>query len=328
MGFIKPPGHSAEDVSRVILKELENINIDKTPDKLIAKSYDGAAVMSGQNNGVQAKIRSVYKRAIFTHCYAHQLNLILERAAHQNKQVKVFFADIDGFSSFFSRSSKRTQILDSIVGKRLPRGSNVRWNFSSRVVTTVFKYKEELTECLNYIIENEDDKKTVRQSTGLINYLKDADFNFWLHFFNKILPHSDILYSQLQQRQLDSMKVQKYISDFQNAIQKVRSEVDYDYYQNDNDDAAIQPAKRQRYLDNNRQMAREICDVIITNILDRFSVNDYLEACLLFETQLFQDYVVNFPENYFTLTVKRFNLEPAALKQELSTLYLTLGRTC
>jgi hypothetical protein len=35
MGFIKPPGQSAEDVSRVILKELENINIDKTPDKLI-----------------------------------------------------------------------------------------------------------------------------------------------------------------------------------------------------------------------------------------------------------------------------------------------------
>jgi hypothetical protein len=104
----------------------------------------------------------------------------------------------------------------------------------------------------------------------LINYFKDADFNFWLHFFNKILPHSDILYSQLQQRQLDSMKLQKYISDFQNAIQKVRSEVDYDYYQNDNDNAAIQPAKRQRYLDNNRQMAREICDVIITNILDRF----------------------------------------------------------
>jgi hypothetical protein len=168
MGFIKPPGQSAEDVSRVILKELENINIDKTPDKLIAQSYDGAAVMSGQNNGVQAKIRSVYKRAMFTHCYAHQLNLILERAAHQNKQVKVSFADIDGFSSFFSRSSKRTQILDSIVGKSLPRGSNVRWNFSSRVVTTVIKYKEALTECLNYIIENEDDKKTVRQSTGLI----------------------------------------------------------------------------------------------------------------------------------------------------------------
>jgi hypothetical protein len=57
MGFIKPPGHSA-DVSRVILKELENINIDKTPDKLIAQSYDGAAVMSGQNNGVLVKSSS------------------------------------------------------------------------------------------------------------------------------------------------------------------------------------------------------------------------------------------------------------------------------
>jgi hypothetical protein len=46
-----------------------------------------------------------------------------------------------------------------------------------------------------------------------------------------------------------------------------------------------------------------------------------LEASVLFETQLFQDYVVNFPKNYFTLTIKRFNFEHAALKQELSTLY-------
>jgi hypothetical protein len=50
--------------------------------------------MSSQTNGVLAKIKTVYKNAIF------QLNLILERVAHQNKPVKIFFASIEGFSSY------------------------------------------------------------------------------------------------------------------------------------------------------------------------------------------------------------------------------------
>jgi hypothetical protein len=48
--------------------------------------------MSSQTNGVLAKIKTVYKNAIF------QLNLILERVAHQNKPVKIF---LRGFQKFF-----------------------------------------------------------------------------------------------------------------------------------------------------------------------------------------------------------------------------------
>jgi hypothetical protein len=322
MGFLQLPGHSAEEISGVILGELEKLNIHKMPDKLVAQSYDGAAVMSGQNIGVQAKIKTVYKNAIFTHCYAHQLNLILVRAAHQNKPVKVFFASIEGFSKIFSRSPKR--ILDTMVQKILPRGFNTRWNFSSRVVSTVFAYKKDLLKCLEYIIDNEGDKATNRQAAGLINYLKDLEFNFWLYLFNKILPNSDILYNQLQQLQLDSVKVQKSIADFKCAVQNIRNEIDYDSM-DVADEADINiPAKRPRYIDSNKQMAKEVCDVIITSITtitDRFSVTDYLEASLLLETSYFSDYSVKFPENLLKIAVKIFKLDPISLKQELLTFY-------
>jgi hypothetical protein len=53
-----------------------------------------AIIMSSQNYGVLAKIKTVYKNAIF------QLNLIFERVAHQNKPVKFFFTSIKGFSKF------------------------------------------------------------------------------------------------------------------------------------------------------------------------------------------------------------------------------------
>jgi hypothetical protein len=322
MGFLQLPGRSAEEINGIILGKLEKLDIHKTPDKLVAQSYDGAAVMSGQNSGVQAKIKTVYKNAIFTH--AHQLNLILERAAHQNKPVKVLFASIEGFSTFFSRSPKRTQILDTRVQKRLPRGSNTRWNFSSRIVSTVFTYKKDLLKCLEYIIDNEGDKATIRQAAGLINYLKVPEFNFSLYLFNKILLNGDILYNQLQQRQLDSVKVQKSIADFIRAVQNIRNEIDYNSM-DVADEADINiPAKRPRYINRNKEMAKEVCDIkkyMISSITDRFSVTDYLEVSLLLETSCFSDYSVTFPENLPKIAIKICKLDPISLKQELLTIY-------
>jgi hypothetical protein len=40
-------------------------------EKLIAQTYDGAAVISRQHNGLQSLVRSKYENAIFVHCYAH-----------------------------------------------------------------------------------------------------------------------------------------------------------------------------------------------------------------------------------------------------------------
>uniref|UniRef100_A0A1X7TFT3 DUF4371 domain-containing protein n=1 Tax=Amphimedon queenslandica TaxID=400682 RepID=A0A1X7TFT3_AMPQE len=44
--------------------------------KLASQGYDGASVMSGQYNGVQAKIKEFAPQAIYIHCYAHVLNLV------------------------------------------------------------------------------------------------------------------------------------------------------------------------------------------------------------------------------------------------------------
>ena len=49
-------------------------------EKLIAQAYYGAAVMSGSRNGVQqALTKREYPQAHFSHCYAHQLNLVVKR---------------------------------------------------------------------------------------------------------------------------------------------------------------------------------------------------------------------------------------------------------
>jgi hypothetical protein len=329
LSFLQPENHTADGISKCLLEELTKIKLDETPEKLIAQSYDGASVMSGRNNGVQAKIKEIYKNANYIHCYAHQLNLIIERAASQNKQVKVFFCNLDGFSTFFTRSPKRTAILDEVVKNRLPRSAPTRWNFKSRCVVSVFKYKKDLITCLTRIVDDESsDQSTIRKAVGLKHILNDYDFNYWLYFFNKIMPHCEILYNQLQRREIDSIKMQSCVSSFKSSIQHVRNSTDYDYYNenSDNDDEeeeehSRQRNKRPRYEDKHKMVAKEVCDIIINNIDDRFLFSDHLSIALLFQPHLFSTYQHSFPETEFRMAVKTFNLDSIAFKHELVVLY-------
>jgi hypothetical protein len=60
---------------------------------LISQTCDGTAVVSGEKGGVQTVITEIHiKNAHFIHCYAHQLNLIMEKAASQNTEVRIFLA--------------------------------------------------------------------------------------------------------------------------------------------------------------------------------------------------------------------------------------------
>ena len=100
--------------------------------------------MSGEFNGVQAKIKEFVPDAIFIHCYAHKLNLVLSQATFIIPECNVFCATFNGFSLFFTSSSKRTAILDDIVQKRFPRLVPTSWSYSSRLMETVRENMDDL----------------------------------------------------------------------------------------------------------------------------------------------------------------------------------------
>ena len=83
--------------------------------KVCAQTYDGAAVLSGIHSGVQTRVKEVYPNAHFLHCYAHQLNLILQKATSQNKRVRVFFSNLSTIPAFFSKSPQRVTALNNVL---------------------------------------------------------------------------------------------------------------------------------------------------------------------------------------------------------------------
>jgi hypothetical protein len=101
-GFFNPEGQSAAEMSDCISTEL-NSTFSGDSNKIVAQTFDGAAVMRGSVNGVQSKIKECFPLAHYVHCYAHQLNVIMERAASQNRSARVFF-DISNFFLAFTSS--------------------------------------------------------------------------------------------------------------------------------------------------------------------------------------------------------------------------------
>ena len=69
---IELPGLTAREISKALLWVLEET---VGTDRLVAQSNDGASVMSGSADGVQALVSSsVGRKIIYVHCFAHQLH--------------------------------------------------------------------------------------------------------------------------------------------------------------------------------------------------------------------------------------------------------------
>ena len=108
---------TAEGLTTILMEELEQF---KLTDRLIAQAFDGAAVMRGSRGGVQTLMRQHFPHAVYAHCYAHQLSLVLKRACSSIKRMRIFFANIVGIGPFFNASPKRSDLLRNVCKKRIP----------------------------------------------------------------------------------------------------------------------------------------------------------------------------------------------------------------
>lgn len=256
-------------------------------------------------------------------CHAHQPNLVMSHAATINRGVRIFFSNLEGISTFFSKSPQRTKVLDEVVGRRLQRAAPTRWNFHSRAVLTVYEYHKELIECMDEIQSRNDIKQlsTISQDSGLKLILSDEEFKFWLHFFYRIMPHVDILFNQLQKRVTDPVQVKEHINVFENHIKMTRDNIERSAEVKEGN--GVSRKRNHEEMSGNRlREAREVCDVIITQASERFSFTGHLSASNLFVSEMFPEYCTSFPTKHLISTVEAFPfLDQKKLETELGLVY-------
>ncbi|KAJ8375420.1 hypothetical protein SKAU_G00060000 [Synaphobranchus kaupii] len=324
--FIALRSASSESIATA-LKDRLAVIIPLDQHKLICQAYDGASVMRGATAGVQKKMQDVYPNAHYIHCYAHQLNLIMQQATSHISNVRIFFSNLSGFASFFSKSPKRTAVLDKVVAHRLPTSSNVRWNFHSRAVNTVFEHREDLIQCFESIRDSGDfDPNAVREAEGFAMLLENQQFQFFLQLFHNIMPHVDLLYAKLQKKNIDSVHINQCTQQFQQNIQKIRDSLHSMVEQSigSEESSGSRTTKRRRALSpqDHVQIAAEVCDTILGHAKERFSFTDHLVSATLLQGDRYAQYSTAFPEDALRSTLKAYPmLNGSKLKTELSLIY-------
>ncbi|CAH1101609.1 unnamed protein product [Psylliodes chrysocephalus] len=327
MGFIDvSPDRTAEALTKIIT---DILNDYKCTDKLVAQTYDGAAVLSSSKNGVQQKVREICPDAIYVWCNAHILNLVLSKSCERIVETKHFFGSIKNLGAFFHTSTKRSDFYNRFCSKKLPRVVQTRWAYNSRTVNVIFSELTNLKDLFNDMLENQSnwDGETLAAARMYLFTLEDFEFNYFLEIFNVIFAQTDVLYSIIQCKLSDIGYCIKKIENFKAFLENLFTEFEKIYAKCAN--TYGEPKRKRNMSDvktHYRRIFREIVDNIKSEIDDRYREIRLLQFFHLLDPDCFESFKNKFPEEVFKeLKIKyglKFDFE--RLKNELNCLYSSL----
>ena len=98
LGFTACGSLAAAGMCETLLTSLRDCGIDLLG--CVAQCFDGAAVMSGRCSGVQTRIRELCPKAIYVHCFAHRLNLVIVDVVHNTARADDLFTLLQSLHNF------------------------------------------------------------------------------------------------------------------------------------------------------------------------------------------------------------------------------------
>lgn len=128
VGFEVLDGQTSGEMEEQVYRNFQSNNLDIK--KLRGLGFDGAANMSGAYNGLQKRIKDVQPLALYVHCAAHNLNLVINDSVKNIPEVNYFYDKLQGLYVFFGNSIKRWAQLkaEGTTKISLKRLCTTRWS--------------------------------------------------------------------------------------------------------------------------------------------------------------------------------------------------------
>ena len=140
--FVEASCLDAGSLTEYMLDTLRNYNLNL--DAIVSQGYDGASVMSGRCFGVQQRVMEVVPQAIYIHCFAHILNLVLVDSSKNSSYAAEFFTLLQSLYVFVSASKahvvfirRQKEFHPDKPTRELQRLSDTRWACRSSAVDTM-----------------------------------------------------------------------------------------------------------------------------------------------------------------------------------------------
>lgn len=248
VGFVVLQKQTGREIASEILKQLSDLGL--STDNLVAQGYDGASVMTGHTNGVQAVIKESCPQATFVHCFSHCLNLVI-RSTSDIREVKSAHLTISDICNYFSHSSVRTLELQKIV-EQLKENGSITTN-KKRLTTfcptrfvegaeTIFTFIDLYPALLQFFEE--------RHEINIVNAMSESSFVVTIHLLAVLFGETKGASVQLQSKVIDLVKAVREIERIKARFMEFRTDENDAAYNKAFDSAQI------LYGDNSISMPR------------------------------------------------------------------------
>nr|XP_014349177.1 PREDICTED: zinc finger MYM-type protein 1-like [Latimeria chalumnae] len=204
--------------------------------------------MSGNISGLQSRVKEVSPTALFVHCCAHNLNLVLMDAASYCTNAQLFFGTIESLYTFLTSSLSCLRILKEEQEKLdtavqvLKKLSDTRWTCRKRAVDAVVQSLPALHNALDQIVSGgvpNCKPKVVSDAQGLLSTIETFEFKFMLIFWRNVLNKIYTLSTFLQSSTIDLMTALDFLDMCLSGVEALRSDESFSFFE----DIAQQLAK-------------------------------------------------------------------------------------
>uniref|UniRef100_A0A1X7TXN3 DUF4371 domain-containing protein n=1 Tax=Amphimedon queenslandica TaxID=400682 RepID=A0A1X7TXN3_AMPQE len=165
VGYTLATDLTAQSLAKYIMAKMDDLKVN--PEHLVSQCYDGASVMSGSNAGVHKFIKERSPQAVYIHCCAHRLNLVLVDVAKRNRAASDFFSHL--------------QALYNALGGReihLKKRSDTRWSCHIDSITAILSTYSAVIKTLEDV-SNGNDRDRAIEAVGILNRIFSVSANLF-----------------------------------------------------------------------------------------------------------------------------------------------------
>ena len=228
-GFVHAEELNASALAEYILKVLSELHLSIS--NCVSQCYDGASVMSGCYSGVSARVLEMNPKAVYVHCCAHRLNLVLVDSCKSIAAASDFFSLLEALYVFISSSiphslfAKKQSELGQQRQIQLKKLSDTRWSCRYASIKAVKTTISAIIDTLEELSEDSDSRAV--EARGLLFQVKKFQFLLSLIMFERIFSITAKLSDLLQAEHLNYAAAAACIRATKETIQSLRCEEEW-----------------------------------------------------------------------------------------------------
>ena len=179
---------------------------------------------------VSTKLLAKERRALYTHCYGHSLNLAVQDAVKANPIIRDALDTIEEMSKLIKKSPRRQVIFQKVKNDIALDSPGIRllcptrWTVKAEAFTSISENYEALMETWAEAKQINNDNEMRARIGGVAKQMESFDFFFGLELGRIVFSISDNLSKALQGSSISASEGQSLMKMTLVAFQAIRSE--------------------------------------------------------------------------------------------------------